>query len=82
MQIHLVKNVKLSVIANIIKINFQTDKKLVEHLPLVNVCQVLKGSIEIIQLMKDLKEKFKPVQLQEIKAGERQSLHPYCIQSN
>jgi hypothetical protein len=38
MQIHLVKNVKLSVIANILKLNFLTDKRVVEFLPLENVC--------------------------------------------
>ena len=57
MQIHLVKNVDLSVIANILKLNFLTDKRLVEFLPIENVCQVLKGSIEILQLMKEFKEK-------------------------
>jgi hypothetical protein len=31
----------------------------VEYLPLENVCQVLKGSIEILHLMKELNEKFK-----------------------
>lgn len=39
-----------------------TDRKLVEFIPLENVCQVLKGSIEIIQLMKEFKEKFKNTQ--------------------
>ena len=59
MQIHLVKNVKLSVIANILKLNFLTDRRVVEFLPLENVCQVLKACIEIIQLLKEFKEKFK-----------------------
>ena len=38
MQIHLVKNVKLSIIANILKLNYSTDKKVVEFIPLENIC--------------------------------------------
>ena len=83
MQIHLVKNVKLSVIANILKLNFLTDKKVVEFLPLENVCQVLKGSIEIMQLMREFKEKYRNERPIPIRAGENHSLHPYLyIQSN
>ena len=71
------KNVKLSVIANILKLNFLTDKRLVEFLPIENVSQVLKGSIEILQLMKEFKEKEVQDQSVVINVGERQSLHPY-----
>lgn len=78
MQIHLVKNVKLSVIANILKLNFLTDRRVVEFLPLENVCQVLKACIEIIQLLKEFKEKFKLDKPAQVRAGERHSLHPYC----
>lgn len=77
MQIHLVKNVKLSVIANILKLNFLIDKRLVEYLPLENVCQVVKCSIEILQLMKELKEKFKQVNIQCVQVGTNKMLHPY-----
>ncbi|CAK58855.1 unnamed protein product (macronuclear) [Paramecium tetraurelia] len=82
MQIHLVKNVKLSIIANILKHNFMTDRKLVEFIPLENVCQVLKGSIEIIQLMKEFKEKFKDTQDYEVKIGQNNQLHSMLMQQN
>lgn len=82
MQIHLVKNVKLSIIANILKLNFLVDKKIVEFIPLENVCQVLKGSIEIIQLMKEFKEKFGSVGDIEVLDGKDSFLHPYSIKRN
>ena len=59
MQIHLVKNVKLTVISNIIKLNFQIDKKIIEMIPLENVCLIIKICIEILQLMKEIKDKYK-----------------------
>ena len=59
MQLHLAKNLKATVIANILYLNFTINKRMVEILPLDNICVALKVWLEILQVLREFANRFK-----------------------
>ena len=52
MQIYIAKGIKVSLINNILNLNFLIEKKMMEFMPLENIMYVVKSWMEILQLQK------------------------------
>ena len=52
MQLHIAKGLKVSTISSILNLNFKTEKKMIEQIPLDNITLAIKSWMEILQLLK------------------------------
>ncbi len=60
MQVHIAKGLKVSIIQNILTLNFEIEKKMIEWIPLINISYAIKSFMEMLQVVKYFTHKFTP----------------------